>query len=264
MLNLSKSVTSSNLIKLASAAAVVSVLSFGATIAEAGTIVGSKHDLSSGGTLAQTNAGTTEVCVFCHTPHGSDTTAEVPLWNKKLTAPGSYTTYSTLGTATLDGDEAAVGSVSIACLSCHDGTQAMDAVLNAPGSGGYNAAGANLAAGTAMTGSPFPNLGVDLTNDHPIGIVYGGFEGDDTASYVAQDSGTINSNTQYWVNSKGNEGVAGRQKNDMILYARADSKPRVECASCHDPHNGPDAGVTNVFLRIKNDNSDVCLSCHVK
>ena len=72
-----------------------------------------------------------------------------------------------------------------------------------------------------------------------------------------------NGNAQYWVNGKGST-VAGREKTDMILFTRADGKPRVECASCHDPHNGPDAGVTNVFLRINNKDSDVCLSCHVK
>ena len=260
MLNLSKSVKIS---KIASAAAVISVLSFGATIAQAGTIVGSKHDLGTGGDSQLTGQTTTEVCVFCHTPHGSDTTAVVPLWNKKLDAAPTYTLYSSLGTSTLDGDEAAVGSVSLACLSCHDGTQAMDAVLNTPGSGGYNASGANLGDGTKMSnavGNVIPMLGADLTNDHPIGIEYGA-QTDDSAAYVPMDSATINGSVQYWVNSKGNEAVTGRQKNDIILYDRGDGTARVECASCHDPHNG---GATTVFLRIANDNSDVCLSCHVK
>ena len=34
-----------------------------------------------------------------------------------------------------------VGSVSLACLSCHDGAQAMDNLINAPGSGGYDVTG---------------------------------------------------------------------------------------------------------------------------
>ncbi|MBL4614005.1 MAG: cytochrome c3 family protein [Magnetovibrio sp.] len=262
---MSKRAVSTSFKKTASMAVVVSALALGGSIAQAGTIVGSLHDMSASGT-GQGTTTETEVCVFCHTPHGSDTAAKAPLWNKKLPSAATFTLYSTLGTATLDGDEAAVGSVSLACLSCHDGSQAMDAVLNAPGSGGYNAAGAKFAGVgiTAMTGSPIPMLGTDLTNDHPIGIVYGAYTGGtDTASYTAESTATINGNAQYWVNGKGST-VAGREKTDMILFTRADGKPRVECASCHDPHNGPDAGVTNVFLRINNKDSDVCLSCHVK
>jgi len=269
MTMLKNKVFGTDLKQVVSMVGMASVLTLGALSVQAGSIVGSKHDLSSAGAGqgAAANSTTTEVCVFCHTPHGSDITAEAPLWNKKLPSPASYTTYSTLGTATLDGDEAAVGSVSLACLSCHDGSQAMDAVLNAPtttASDGYNAAGAQFAGLAAMTGTPIPVVGTDLRNDHPIGIVYGGHTGGaDVASYVAPSSASINSNTQYWVNSKGS-GSADREKVDMILFTRADGKPRVECASCHDPHNGPDGGTSNVFLRINNQSSNVCLSCHVK
>ena len=139
-------------------------------------VVGSQHDLTVGGNAQGSTANTDQVCVFCHTPHGSDVAAPVPLWNKVLGAPGSYTQYSTLQTPTFDSTEAPVGSVSLACLSCHDGAQAMDVVLNLPGSGGYNPAGAEvdpIALGV-MVGSPVPMLGTDLTNDHPISMQYGG------------------------------------------------------------------------------------------
>ena len=94
-----------------------------------------RHNLGSTNAITGANSydGTAAVCVFCHTPHGGSTDAAVPLWNRTLNAPGSYTTYATLNSATLDGATAPVGSVSIACLSCHDGTQAMDVVLNLPG-----------------------------------------------------------------------------------------------------------------------------------
>ncbi|PIW31171.1 MAG: hypothetical protein COW30_00360 [Rhodospirillales bacterium CG15_BIG_FIL_POST_REV_8_21_14_020_66_15] len=249
---------------IAVTAALASAVALASATAQAGSIVGSKHDLSSGGAgQGAASSTTTQICVFCHTPHGSDISAQAPLWNKALPDPATYTTYSNLGTATLDGNEAPVGSVSLACLSCHDGSQAMDTVLNAPGSGGFNASGAAFAGLAAMTGTPIPNLGTDLQNDHPIGIVYGAHEGPDTASYVATSNATVNGNLQYWVNSKGSAD-AGREKVDMILYSRADGKPRVECASCHDPHNGPDGVVNNIFLRIANTSSNVCLSCHVK
>ena len=237
-------------------------------------IVGSKHDLGSGGLAQTTTSATTEVCVFCHTPHGSDTAAAVPLWNKKLTS-GTYIRYSSLGTATLDGAETAIGSVTLACLSCHDGTQAMDVMINLPGSGGYNAGGTELEAGgiEVMTGVPIPMLGVDLTNDHPVSIQYAGggctTGGADCVSssfgdkdFVTAQGDTINSNSVWWVDTSG--GTANsRDKTDMFLYTRtATPQPFVECGSCHDPHEDTAQPVS--FMRISNENSAVCTACHNK
>ncbi|MEO5371478.1 MAG: hypothetical protein H7833_15530, partial [Magnetococcus sp. DMHC-1] len=155
---------------LASLIGVAGLMAIG--VATAG-IKGSKHDLGSGGASQfAATAGTGEVCVFCHTPHGANTSASAPLWNKSLPDAGTYTRYSSLGTSTLDGAEAPIGSVSLACLSCHDGSQAMDVMINAPGSGGYNASGASAFSLAAMSGTPIPNLGKDLSNDHPVSIQY--------------------------------------------------------------------------------------------
>lgn len=241
-------------------------------------VVGSKHDLTAGGDAQSTTTSTDQVCVFCHTPHGSDTSAPVPLWNKVLGAPGSYTQYSTLQTPSFDSTEAPVGSVSLACLSCHDGTQAMDVVINAPGSGGYNAAGAefDLVNIGTMTDTPVPNLGTDLTNDHPISMQYagGGATAADTdgtfagtlgdTDFVTPEKATVNGNPIWWVDSP--LGTAGtREKTDMILYARNDLttvQPFVECGSCHDPHN--DTSNETQFLRIDNTASQICTTCHIK
>lgn len=244
-------------------------------------VVGSKHDLTAGGGGQSTTTVTDEVCVFCHTPHGSDVNAPVPLWNKVLGAPGSYTQYSTLQTPTFDSEEAPVGSVSLACLSCHDGTQAMDVVINLPGSGGHNVAGQeidNVGIG-AMVGTPVPTLGTDLTDDHPISMTYGG--GGPSAAdpdgiyagtlgdpdFVNPNKATVNTNPIWWVDSP--VGTAQvREKTDMILYARNDLgtvQPFVECGSCHDPHNDTTQGATSVqFLRINNTASQICTTCHVK
>lgn len=241
-------------------------------------VKGSKHDLGSGGLAQATTTNTTEVCVFCHTPHGSNTGVAAPLWNKSIPAT-TYQRYSSLATGTLDGAEVAVGSVSLACLSCHDGTQAMDVVLNAPGSGGYNAAGAELDAVNigVMTGSPVPMLGPDLRNDHPVSIAYAGgacvgtTADCDPATALTGDKDfrvaqfqAINSVDSWWVDTT--SGTASqRDKTDMILYNRdfgGTPGPSVECGSCHDPHNATAQPVS--FLRIANDNSDVCLACHIK
>lgn len=244
-------------------------------------VVGSQHDLTAGGTGQGGTTVTDQVCIFCHTPHGSATTAPVPLWNKVLGDPAAYTQYSTLATPSFDGSEAPVGSVSLACLSCHDGTQAMDVVINGPGSGNYNPAGGEIdgAAIGVMTGAPVPMLDVDLTNDHPISVQYGGGnlvagDPDGLSTVVLGDpdfnqpfKATINGQPIWWVDgAAGTTGV--REKTDMLLYTRNDlgpQEPFVECGSCHDPHNSSTQTASQVaFLRVSNAASAVCTTCHTK
>ena len=245
-------------------------------------VVGSKHDLTAGGTSPQgSTTATDEVCVFCHTPHGSDVNAPVPLWNKVLTPGAAYVQYSSLQTPTFDSTEAPVGSVSLACLSCHDGTQAMDVVINLPGAGGHNTAGQEIdpVGIGAMVGTPVPALGLDLTDDHPVSMQYGGggpladdadgvFPGTlGDPDFVAPVKATVNTNPIWWVDSPVGTALT-REKTDMILYARNDLgtvQPFVECGSCHDPHNDTTAGASSVaFLRINNTASQICTACHVK
>ena len=243
-------------------------------------VAGSKHDLSSGGGAQQTTPTTDQVCIFCHTPHGSDITAPVPLWNKVLQS-GSYTRYSNLALTSFESGEAPIGSVTLACLSCHDGTQAMDTVLNLPGSGGYNAAGQQIdvSAIGVMTGTPVPMLGTDLSNDHPVSMQYGGGGATSTdpngaftgtlgdPDFNAPVKDTINTQAVWWVDSPLGTALT-REKTDMTLYSRNELgavQPFVECASCHDPHNAQSAGTTSVaFLRITNTASRICTTCHIK
>jgi hypothetical protein len=225
----------------------------------------------------------------------------VPLWNKKLNVTGaSYQTYDQLNTSSLDGAVLAVGSVSLACLSCHDGTQAMDNAINAPGSGGYFADGGGAGGLVAsqywigvktLASGPIPMLGTDLRNDHPVGIEYcgGGITGSgNTISGSCKDSEfiadtttttadgrtavlkttTINSNQIFWVDVDGN---AGRGKGDIQLYTRdfsgkggSASGPSVECGSCHDPHVESKGSDNIMFMRVTTAGSKICLSCHVK
>ncbi len=48
-------------------------------VAFAAGIASTKHNLSSGGPGPNKTDATDQICVFCHTPHGSDTSAAVPL-----------------------------------------------------------------------------------------------------------------------------------------------------------------------------------------
>jgi hypothetical protein len=186
-----------------------------------------------------------------------------------------------LATPTFDSEEAPVGSVSLACLSCHDGTQAMDVVLNSPGTGGYDPAGAEIdsVAIDSMANTPVPNLGTDLSNDHPVSMQYGGggalatdldglFSGTlGDPDFEAPVKATINGQAIWWVDSVANNGT--REKTDMLLYSRTDlsatAEPFVECGSCHDPHNSDNqAGQQVSFLRTSNAASAVCTACHIK
>ena len=277
------------------------------SVAMAG-IAQSVHNLGVTGTGPSANGGqrnqftgTAEICVFCHTPHGGNSNAAVPLWNRYLNSPGVYSTYDQLGTSTFDAKVAPVGSVSIGCLSCHDGTMAIDSMINEPGSGADNpgfSAGvwtgddnvpgggigpnSNTGAGKLAPGI-VQNLGTDLTNDHPVGMQYAG--GGISASKPILPQGSTNDpdfaevlykvkdgKFLWWVDHDWRTGGDGvRTKRDIMLYTRDSSngypgqsqqEPFVECASCHDPHSTENP----TFLRISNTKtpSGLCLTCHVK
>jgi mono/diheme cytochrome c family protein len=74
------------------------------------------------------------VCVYCHTPHGSNSQINAPLWNRTINL-GNYTIYDK--PTTLMQPIGQPGPNSLTCLSCHDGTISPDAILNMPGSGRY-------------------------------------------------------------------------------------------------------------------------------
>ena len=78
-----------------------------------------------------------EVCVYCHTPHGANSSVPVPLWNRNIPST-TYITYNQLNTSSLTQSVYQPGAASLTCLSCHDGQQAVDAIINMPGSGRYS------------------------------------------------------------------------------------------------------------------------------
>ena len=270
-------------IKVAAVAGLTALLSISASAA----IKDSKHDLR--GTASTANGGTkienaTEICAFCHTPHGSSTATEAPLWNKiGGTTSSGFLKYVS---STLDGEVLLDGSPSLACLSCHDGAQAMNTVINAPSSSSnyfYDPDG-NQSYGTASAegykiADNIARIGDDLRNDHPVAVPYAGggwstlktyttagqatFSADaKDPDFVLPNKDTIGGEVKWWIEA----GTADskRTKTDLVLYNRvggAGGVAYVECATCHDPH----AGESQSFLRMgSNDNSQVCLACHIK
>ncbi|MDH5648165.1 MAG: cytochrome c3 family protein [Gammaproteobacteria bacterium] len=201
-------------------------------------VAATKHNLASTQPTAGNirTADTAFVCGFCHSPH-TEAGGPAPLWNR--TSPtGPYTMYTS---ATMDMTAAASpASISLACLSCHDGTVAFDQLINGAGSGGYNAGGASqgwaFTDGTSAVANTMPagvtNLGTNLTGDHPISVTY-----DPTADTAFVALATV-------------------QASSVQLYGG--SEDQVECASCHNPHEATNP----TFLRVAIDT--LCTTCHIK
>lgn len=206
--------------------------------AGADTVVGSRHDLSSG--------TSTEVCVFCHTPHNAETTIDAPLWNRFL----STQTFTLYGSPTMDTVPTQPMAASLLCLSCHDGVLSTTtfhgvAVDNKHYLRRYHGdlPGVNDSPSCERchpdmySGRPAKWLGTDLSDDHPISMAY---------PTPAQDP-------FFNTPPDPNTGWGGSSSHDVKLY-----NGNVECGSCHnahDPQNVP-------FLRKPNAGSALCLTCH--
>jgi predicted CXXCH cytochrome family protein len=194
-----------------------------------------KHNLSTGAAGSAGANANQEICVYCHTPHNAQQTTALlaPLWSHSNSV-ASYTTYTnTFGT--LNGTIGQPGSVSKACLSCHDGTVAVGNI--AVGYYQGNKAAGAYGANAVMTGNAV--FGVDLSNDHPIGIVYVG---------AAGDAGLYGDTTQVLIGA-------------LPLYPNGAGGVTVECGSCHNVHNND---IAAPFLRMSNTGSALCLTCHNK
>ncbi len=179
-------------------------------------ITNSKHDLS-------LTAGSGEICIVCHTPHNSDTTVtDAPLWNHEVTT-ATYTVYSS---PTMDVTVGQPGGTSKLCLSCHDGTVAVDNY-------GGNTSGSVYIASSA-------DITTDLSDDHPIGM-------DWAHQTLADGSGTCTENCHF---------VNGEVTIRKLPVFEGD----VECATCHDVHNADD--ILPSLLRITMEGSQLCLTCH--
>jgi predicted CXXCH cytochrome family protein len=214
---------------------IAGVIIISAFSARGASVVNSKHDLSTYGSASN------QPCAYCHTPHFSNPSAQVPLWNRAIDPTKSYTRYDS---PTMDSKTSKPNGVSLACLGCHDGVSGSQALygnnvydkhdlINAPGPGGMpdrstwpNCDRCHSGGGSAGI---YRGLGTDLSNDHPISMPY---------PTVAQDSAFQPST-----------GIG------LPLY-----KGNVECASCHNVHDPS----KTPFLRISNVGSALCYKCHNK
>lgn len=303
-----------------------------------------------------------EVCIFCHTPHAGQADVKgaagaAPLWNRRLPTDTAFIPYTGQNFDAQDslGSPGRPKGVSLACLSCHDGAVAFDALVNATGSGGFSISnklttgpGGSIGlsfGGLAVDGSnsfkegqrapgppgptagsmgatggfvffdafgsgpnasggaePFPNLGLDLRDDHPVGMEipttdpqFSQIVGNIYLLDAAGTGHTPGSNKVFWITRTG---FLQPDKRDRVrAYPSNPNRPDapyIECASCHNPHEAsrpggqpaltdpinvmnvnnslflrapsfPDPGAfPNPLLQDRNQGSLLCLSCHKK
>jgi len=180
-------------------------------------ITNSAHDFSASG---WNSSG--EICITCHTPHNAMAVTDGPLWNHQVTTQ-TFTLYTSSSLNATDLGQP--DGVSKLCLSCHDGSVALDSF------GG--ATGATMITGDAL-------LSNDLSNDHPVSFTYqNSIDNGDTELHPTTASTSM----------------GGTIASDLL------SGGKVECSSCHDVH---DKFGNSGLLKISNAGSALCLTCHDK
>lgn len=220
----------------------LALLAASSAFAATATVVGSKHDLRASGGGTATGTGLVEVCVVCHTPHQvAAANAQDPLWNHTGTATTAFGVYasSTMNAVPTNIGGAAMGSqsVSMLCMSCHDGTVSVVSMYNNPNAGAPTPAaigGRIDASGRIISAA---NVGTDLTNDHPVNFTY-------NTALATADGGLKDPAVTPAVNA--------------LLYGGT-----VQCSSCHDVHNGAIQGGVQ-FMVMDNTASALCVTCHTK
>jgi predicted CXXCH cytochrome family protein len=236
-------------------------------------INGTAHDLATAkfglNYIAQPADTQTRICIFCHSPHNTyklssanlgpgagvgggpqapDDFDYLPLWNHELTGnAGSYSMYWNGPGAPTVGDKASqailngmtIGGTSLLCLSCHDGSVAVNSYGNA------SQPASSQSGGGLLIGAEYV-IGKDnyLGNHHPIGFNYDVADADDTEIKPADTTPM---------------GTAGFVRDH--LYGPGNTQ--MECATCHSVHNKGNTGDKSLLWR-KDENSRLCLTCHDK
>lgn len=174
------------------------------------------HNINGSNGVAVRNA---EVCLPCHTPHNADETVGY-LWNHELST-ATYTLHE-------GADAASFEHSTRLCLSCHDGTVALDSY------GGLT--GTRFISGSG-------NLGTNLLTSHPVGVDYPapgtrGFNDADADGNVVDPVETPAGSSAHLEDGK------------------------VQCVSCHFAHGSRAA--YGMFLRVDNTGSALCMTCHTR
>ena len=216
------------------------------------------------------------LCIFCHAPHhaykltgivqgtGPESVSAdytyLPLWNHDQTVQ-AFTPYYNGPDAPIDpamkasqayANVMTIGAASLLCLSCHDGTVAVNQFGSSPQDSRSISTGAAFMA-------PQYRIGADgyLANHHPIGFDYTLVAAVDLeiipadAAFFDHDIDSIYGPVAGQINAAGSIPV-----NNFLF------NNKMECATCHAVHNTGNTG--EKLLYVSDQNSNLCLSCHLK
>jgi hypothetical protein len=186
------------------------------------------------------SGGTDQICVFCHIPHSA--AADTPLWSRP--DPDTMGAFPVYGQALVIGQPAnraltgydatspnyPSGS-SRMCLSCHDGATSIGVLLN-------NKSVVMETGSETMTAA---NI-IDLATSHPISFKY------DTSVLALLSP-------------------ADYQLPSGTIDVPLDAQERMQCTTCHDPHEESSATTGLPFWRHQGPVTvsyydDVCNECH--
>lgn len=213
------------------------------------TISGSKHDLAhlnqraGFGDLTYPMQGFAyndykDTCVYCHVPHtgGASFNRTLPQDNYKI-----YT-------GSMESTPNRPGGISLVCLSCHDGTIAVDSIVKMP-SGNWDPAYSHMKMNSGTTGSSCGAC-------HQAGGVGGAHDG--TVKYLTQDLRDDHPISMSYLEAKAAKPYAFQDP--FFLSPMKLFNNRVECPTCHDVHNPS----FEPFLRKPNIQSSLCTTCHIR
>jgi len=209
-------------------------------------IINGYHDLRStgtGGTDTGVKGPSYALCNYCHVAHkfasdsglGSTGPAQL-LWNHTLSSSTAYTAYSSWTQQATDikslqstGTDADLNNPSIMCMSCHDGTVALNSTYT----------GAIGSPGTLA--SNFIINPADANKTHPVNFTY---------------DATLAANAGMKVPAGAN-GVDANTNAVVPLFAG-----KMQCSTCHEPHTNSHLLFRNFAKVYTATNGSWCLYCH--
>jgi len=205
------------------------------------TIIGSVHDFTSStnywinGTVNWVSRS--NVCGVCHTIHHANPDRSAPLWSHASTLQ----TFIVYSSPTFQGGTPTIAGSSKACLSCHDGSVAINQAYSASGTNAPTGGTAVYINSSAIIPDGTPAN--DLRNMHPIGFSY--------ITAAATDPDLKPTTTI----------VYGSQSIAQAMLKNG----QVECASCHDIHRTKGSSANSgIFTIVSTSGSALCLTCHTK
>ena len=205
-------------------------------------VFGSAHDFKTAGEYSPGGASYS-LCNFCHIAHKFGSAPTGPgylLWNHTLSSVSNYGVYTSDSMRSTPTDLGGQMTVSNLCLSCHDGTVAVNSWYEA-------VAGTNfqpLPQGTNFMAEDHTVR--DVTKQHPINFVY-------PDATTAAAIGILPAADTSSIDGSGN----------VPLFSG-----RMQCATCHDPHAGPSSGA-HLFFRTfpstaaQTTTGSFCVYCHL-